>query len=480
METIKPQFDDQKTWQLLADGKTSGVFQVESQIYTQAINELGTTTNFDTLIDLMALMRPGCTDSKTDKLYIKRALGREPIQYEHPLLESILNKTKGIILYQEQCLQVANKLAGYSLAEADLFRKAISSKKEEMLEKERSKFIDGCIKTNSIPREIATSIFNQIVTFAGYAFNKSHSVCYGLISFWTAYLKANFPIEYMTSLLSSQSTEDDIRKYIREARDLNIKVGPPDINSSLSTFSIVGDDTILFGLSKIKGVGEGVADHIIRNRPYKDFLDFYKKVDRQIVDSRLVDTFIKAGCFRSTEKNLTTKQLLENTDKIKAIFKNKTWISPSKVALGTLETWKLQKKKSGEPLEYSQLELANSERETMGFYISTHPIQHLKKPDILNNPKYVELNRIDDAGKEFFTIGVLADKVRAKKSRRGIVFHELEIEDEKSLLNLPIFGNSHQEVLRELKPGDVIAIKMKKSKGRVYVDKIKKIETCLS
>lgn len=472
----KASFDDEKTWTMLLHGGTSGVFQVESQIYTDALKRFN-HIDLNTIIDAIALLRPGPMDEKgVVDSYISRKNGTEKTAYDHPLLEPILNKTYGIILFQEQCSTIANQLAGYTLAEADTFRKAIS-KKDEKLEKERSRFIAGCASANNIDGKTAEKIFNQIVTFAGYAFNKSHSVAYALISAWTAYLKANYPIEYMTKLLSSQTLEENIRKYIRESKNLGLTVGPPRINVSEGGFCIdpETDNTILFGLAKIKGIGEGVAEHIIKHRPFVDFVDFVAKVDKQMVDTRLMTTLIKAGCFR-VGSPYTTKQLLENSDDIVKQFKSKRLVNPQNGARHTLKIWGLEKKKTGKPLEYSLLELAQMERETLGFYVTTHPIQHLANKKALNSPRYFEISRMYEAGKEFYTIGVLTDKVRTRKSRRGIVFNELEMEDMNALVKLPVFGNKHEEVLRVLKPGDAIAIRLKNSKGRLYPEMIKLLD----
>lgn len=470
-------FEDEKTWKLLSERRTSGVFQVEGAQYTDLLENLK-IGDINTLIDSTALIRPGITDADMLDVYVNRAIGREKIKYDHPLLEPILKDTKGIFLFQEQTLMAANKIAGYTLAEADLFRKAISSKKEDMLAKERGKFVSGCQSVNGLDEKTANHIFDQIVTFAGYAFNKSHSVCYALISYWTAYLKANFPLEYMTSLLGSQDKEDNIRKYIREAKDSGFKIMPPDINESLSSFSIAKNstDTILFGLSKIKGISDTVAKEVISKRPYTGFLDFLIRTERNLIDSRLVETFLRAGCFRTIEKKFTTKQILENLDQTLNMLKSDKFISPHQAAKRSMQVWEMHQKKRNKTIEYSDLEFSCMERETMGFYISTHPLKHLKNPEILMSPKYSRIGTMEEAGRDFYTIGVLADKVRTRKSRRGTVFSELEIEDELTLLKLPIFGNKHQYILEDLKPGDVLALKMRKSKGKVYTEKMKKIE----
>lgn len=482
MKNVVVGFDDKKTWNCL-NSQPLGVFQVEGSGYTQLLQKIR-ISDFNTLIDSNALIRPGTSDSQGLQDYVDRATGKKKIEFEHPLLEPILKDTRGIILFQESCLKIPHELAGYTLAEADLFRKAISSKKADMLEKERTKFIDGCAKHNNITKETATSIFNQIVTFAGYAFNKSHSVCYSLISYWTAYLKANYPLEYMSSLLGCQSSEDNIRKYIRASKDLNISIGPPDINESDSSFSIAvsQENTIVFGLSKIKGIGDDVARMVIENRPYNGFLDFLCKLirvkgDQRAIDSRCIEIFVKAGCFKKIEKNFTSKQLIENIDSLLPLIKSNKFISPQAVARRNLDVWKRQQIARNKPLEYSQLELARLERETVGFFISTHPMRHLKDPDTLHNESYVRLGDMENAKKQFYTVGALADKIRNKKSRRGTIFYELEIEDENNLMKIPVFNSDQQNVLAELIPGDVIAIKMRKNKGRCYTEKIKKLET---
>ena len=288
--------NDPPTYALLNRGDTKGVFQLESPGMVKLIGEIG-ISNLDDLIAVIALFRPGPMEMLPS--YSARKTGREPIHYDHPLLEPILKETYGIMVYQEQVQRAANVLAGYSLGQADLLRRAMGKKKKEIMDEERGKFVEGCARTNQIPRELAEKIFDNIAAFAGYGFNQAHSVGYGIISYQTAYMKANFPAEFMAAQITSEiGNFDKLPGFITETTDMGLPMLRPDVNRSSARFTPEGDG-IRFGLAGIKNVGEGAAEAMVRERgargPFKGLIDFCERVDPQTVNKRVLEALVKSG-----------------------------------------------------------------------------------------------------------------------------------------------------------------------------------------
>ncbi|NLF23614.1 MAG: DNA polymerase III subunit alpha, partial [Lentisphaerae bacterium] len=282
--------NDPPTYALLNRGDTKGVFQLESPGMVKLIGEIG-ISNLDDLIAVIALFRPGPMEMLPS--YSARKTGREPITYDHPLLEPILKETYGIMVYQEQVQRAANVLAGYSLGQADLLRRAMGKKKKEIMDEERGKFVAGCERTNNIPRELAEKIFDNIAAFAGYGFNQAHSVGYGIISYQTAYMKANFPAEFMAAQITSEiGNFDKLPGFITETTDMGLPMLRPDVNRSAARFTPEGDG-IRYGLAGIKNVGAGAAESVVREReahgPFKGLMDFCERVDPQAVNKRVLE-----------------------------------------------------------------------------------------------------------------------------------------------------------------------------------------------
>ncbi|HPL82659.1 MAG TPA: DNA polymerase III subunit alpha, partial [Candidatus Omnitrophota bacterium] len=268
IDIVKLPLDDPKTYKLLTSAQTMGIFQIESSGMRDLLKKLE-PEKFEDIIALLALYRPGPIGSGMLDDFIKRKHNLIPIKYEHPKLESILKETYGIMVYQEQIMQAASILAGFSLAQADILRKAMGKKIPEVMEKQRSNFIHGCVK-NSIKESTAAKIFDLIEYFSGYGFNKSHSTAYALISYRTAYLKANYPVEFMTALLTSErDNTDKIVEYVNEAQRMGLVVLPPDINESEGLFKVRDEKTIRFGLLAVKNVGHGAVDSIVESRTAK-------------------------------------------------------------------------------------------------------------------------------------------------------------------------------------------------------------------
>jgi DNA polymerase-3 subunit alpha len=289
--------DDPLTYKLLNHAHTLGVFQLESSGMRDLARKVG-IDNFDDLVALVALFRPGPMNMLPD--YIRRKKGEVATEYEVPALEGILNETYGVMLYQEQVMKIAGELAGFTMSEADMLRKAMGKKKVEVMARYRKAFVDGA-KDKDIPVKTAEKIYAQMAQFAGYGFNKSHSAAYALIAYQTAYLKANYPVEYMAALLSSEmGNTPKLATYIEECRRMNIPVLPPDVNLSQLKFAVVGEE-IRFGLAAVKNAGENAIRAIIEEREkagsYKSLFDFCTRIDGRIVNKRVVESLVKCGAF---------------------------------------------------------------------------------------------------------------------------------------------------------------------------------------
>ncbi|MDR1663024.1 MAG: DNA polymerase III subunit alpha [Endomicrobium sp.] len=381
--------DDEQSYKLLNEAKTMGVFQLESKGMRELIRKLK-PNNIDDIVALIALHRPGPMGSGMLDDFVNRKHGKTPIIYAHSLQEPILKNTYGVILYQEQVMKMSVAMAGFTPGEADSLRKAMSKKNPEVIEKQREKFINGA-KAKGIDKKISEKVFNNIVAFAGYGFNKSHSAAYGVMSYRTAYLKANYPLEYLTALLNSEigrsavkdNEESKLAMYLNDAALFGIKVLPPDIQHSYGQFKIDGPD-IRFGLLAIKNIGEGLTQSIEQARlvngkkvKFKDWDDFLQRIDLKSTNKKAFECLAKAGAFDSfgSEKLETRSSLLQSidlsVDKAAKIKREKE--STQGFLFDNIETMigvsSLQKVKSLDifkALEY--------EKEVLGFYLSGHPL----------------------------------------------------------------------------------------------------------
>jgi DNA polymerase III subunit alpha len=304
--------DDKKTYEMLSEAKTFGVFQLESSGMRDALRGLR-PEQLEDLIAMVSLYRPGPMELIPD--FIQRKHGRSKITYEHPAMEKFTRETYGIMVYQEQIMQIASEMGGFTMGEADILRRAMGKKDRELMAKQREKFIGGCRERNTSAAK-AERVWELMEKFAGYGFNKSHAAAYGLVAYQTAYFKANYPVEFMAALLTSEMGDTDkIVKYIEECRAMGIQVVPPDVNVSAVQFSVAGD-TVRFGLAAIKNVGEAAMQSILKSRSgegtFKTLEDFCARVDLRLVNRRVVESLIKAGAFDSL--GLTRAHLLATTD----------------------------------------------------------------------------------------------------------------------------------------------------------------------
>jgi DNA polymerase-3 subunit alpha len=293
----RPDLEDPQVYALLRSGRTAGVFQFESPLATDCLRNMK-CDRFDDLVATNALMRPGPLDTGMHLVFINRKLGREKVRYPHPALEEILAPTYGVITYQEQVMRIANELAGYSLAEADVLRKAVGKKIQELIQAELANFVQRAVARGH-ERRVVEDIAAQIETFGRYGFPKAHAVAYSILSYQTAWFKTHYPAEFMAALLSSEiGNTDKVVQYINAARDLGLDVLAPDVNESGFKFTVIGDGRLRFGLGAVKNVGEGAIASIIAGRaaaPYRSLVDLCDRIDLRLCNKRVIESLIDAG-----------------------------------------------------------------------------------------------------------------------------------------------------------------------------------------
>ena len=456
--------DDPKTYKLLADAKTMGVFQVESSGMRDLLKKIE-PERFEDLIALLALYRPGPIGSGMLDDFIKRKHNLVPIRYEHPKLESILKETYGIMVYQEQIMQIASSLAGFSLAQADLLRKAMGKKFPEVMEKQRKNFIYGCVK-NDIRETIANKIFDLIEYFSGYGFNKSHSTAYALISYRTAYLKANHPVEFMTALLTSErDNTDKIVEYVNEAENMGLNVLPPDINESQALFKVIDQKTIRFGLLAIKNVGSGAAESIIKARKdgkFNSLENLCQHIDLRLANRKVLESLIKCGAMDSFK--MPRAQMFAALD----IILESASRSQKEKAKGQLSFFDQGHsengfKNSGNSIpyvkEWPEPQLLGFEKDMLGFYVSGHPLaRYAKQLKLFASTSTNTLHQHKDED-EIKLVGLIAKikqtTTRAKQEKMAI----LKIEDLDGVVEALVFPRAFTKVSRYLQPSTVVLIK---------------------
>ncbi len=417
--------DDSETYQLIARGDTTGVFQLEGSGMRKLVTSLRPSV-FEDLIAVLALFRPGPLDSGMVDEFIKRKHGEVPIRYLHPALEPILRETYGVILYQEQVMQIAQVLAGYSLGDADNLRRAMGKKKKDEMEREKQRFIDGAT-ARGVSEPLAREIFEQMETFAAYGFNKSHSAAYALVSYQTAYLKVHYTEEFLAALLTLEmdSTEKTF-KNIAECRDRQIPVLPPDVNESMLDFTVLAPDApgerqrIRFGLGAVKGVGTKAIEAILAARadgPFTSLADFCTRVNLQQVNKRVIENLIKCGAFDFTGQ--PRRRLVENLDTV--LRWAATASDPAAAAQGSLFGAEVLQAANTPPEltevpEWEAKERLGYERETLGFFITGHPLDRWE----------ADLRRWADG-----PIGQLGAKANSSKVRVGGVIQAVKTRNTK-------------------------------------------------
>ena len=458
--------NDKAVYKMLSEGRTIGVFQLESEGMRDLEKKLK-PENINDITALLALYRPGPLRSGMIEDFINRKRGEVSIKYPHPRLEPILKETYGVIVYQEQVMKVASELAGFSLGQADILRKAMGKKQKNVMEKQRELFIKGAQK-NKIKKNIAAEVFDLIAYFAGYGFNKSHSVSYAYISYQTAYLKKNYPVEYMASLLTSiMGNSDKIPLYIRECQNMGIQILPPEINQSLVNFTVVGNESIRFGMAAVKNVGEKAIGSIIeerkKNNKYKSLFDFCQRVDLRVVNKRVIESLIRCGSFDSLGGKRS--QLLAVLDEI--IKRGQEYQKDKKN--GQTSIFDLfedtQKDKINhvhqyvlpDLKEFSENELLAMEKEMLGLYISQHPLKnHQKKiEDIISASSSEAINLPD--GSLVILAGVI-NRVRKKSTKNGNLMAFISLEDLEGSIEAIIFPKVYEKNKEGIKKDELVVI----------------------
>jgi DNA polymerase-3 subunit alpha len=438
---------DAPTYRLLSAGDTTGVFQLESSGMKDLLVRLKPET-FDDVIALVALYRPGPMESGMIDDYVARKHGKKKVEYLLPQLEPILKETYGVIVYQEQVMKIANDLANYSMAEADDLRKAMGKKIVSIMAEHRQRFVNGAAE-NGIAAEQAAPIFSLMEKFGGYGFNKSHSAAYALIAYQTAYLKAHFPVEFMASLLTSEMhSTDGVVKYIAECRSHGISVLPPDINYSDKTFTVDGDK-IRFGLVAVKNVGEAAIEAIIEirsNEGFSSLFDFCERVDLKKVNKRVIESLIKCGAFDSTgaKRSQMMAALEDALDYGQRVQKER--LDPQ-IGLfdGAVNPQVINAPALPEIEEWSENQRLAFEKESIGFYISGHPLKRYEELlDKFTNANAISIKEIQNGGA--VRIGGLIRSTKIIKTKRGDLMAFVTIEDLHGAVEATVFSRVYTSV----------------------------------
>ena len=462
--------NDSKVFELLSAGKTTAVFQLESPGMKDLIKRLK-PTKFEEIVALLALFRPGPLDSGMHDEFVNRKNGKVPVTYPHKLLEPVLSETYGVILYQEQVMESARVLAGYSLGQADILRRAMGKKQVEEMDKQRTIFVNGC-KDNNIKEDLANKIFNLIETFAGYGFNKSHSAAYALLSFQTAYLKTYYPEYFMAAVLSSaQGNTDKISSIIKECKDMNISVLSPNILTSGTNFFVNPKKQIEYGLTSLKGVAESFIYHLsdIREKHiFNNLLDFSKKVNVKLGGKKSLESLSKAGAFdsicdsRSIALACIPDMLKEGDKKASDALFAGDLFSNVEEDFNPYDQYK-----DVNPLNFSQK--LKYEKEALGFYISGHPVEAIKD-DIkdLRSHKISDL----DANTSSATIVGLVNSTRQIKDSKNKPITFVNFDDETGSMDGIILSDLYEEKYGIIQEDTIL-----KFYGSVEVDDYRSRET---
>ena len=446
--------DDKETYDLLSRADTSGVFQLESTGLRKVLRDMK-PDKMEDLIAIVSLYRPGPMDNIPS--YINRKFGREEPDYLNPLLEGILKETYGIMIYQEQVMQIAQVLAGYSLGGADLLRRAMGKKKKEIMAEQKILFIEGA-KKNGVEEENARMIFEKMEKFASYGFNKSHAAAYALVAYQTAYLKAHYPVEFMaaTMTLDSQNT-DKLGFFKREVAKMGIKILPPDINKS-SVFFSVENGAIRYALAAVKNVGEGAMETVVKERnengPYKSIPDFLSRVDVSAVNKRSLEFLIKAGAFDSLDKDRA--KLFANLEKMMQFATAaQEQRKSSQISLFGEQTV-LSDFKMEPAAPWHNLEKLNMESTAIGFYLSAHPLDVFEGAfDKLQISSYAQVTKtVRLAGTTTVKMAGILISIREKISQKtGNKFAFVSVSDTTGSYDMICFSELYAQSKEKLKSG---------------------------
>src|SRR6184192_2324463 len=467
--------NDSAAFALYNRGETIGLFQMESGGMTGLSKQLD-VKKLDDIIALIALYRPGPMELIPE--YVKAKKGITPIKYLHPLLEDICADTYGVMIYQEQVMAAASKLAGYSLAQGDLLRRAMGKKDKEKMAKERRNFIDGCARTNNIPEKKANAIFDLLEKFAGYGFNKSHSAAYGLISYHTAYLKAHYPVEFMSGLLSNEiNNTEKISVFVGECKRMGISILPPDINKSglkftPETIAGIGDagaginhpgyNAIRYGLAAIKNVGEAAMAMAIREREqrgeFASLEDFCGRLDSRVANRKMLESLVRAGAFDFTRRDRAELFALIDDALASSAALQRDRLS-GQVSLFDQHTHAATAARRQPIKSWSEHEKLSYEKELLGFYVSGHPLDAYA--DLLAAKNYrsiASLGELEDRV-QFKIAGAIVEVEKKFTKKDGKPFAVVRLEDLLDILEVVVWNELYLKVSDVLVPGRVVELK---------------------
>ena len=450
---------DEKTYSLIASGESNGVFQLESSGMKELLRKLKPTT-FEDLIAAVALYRPGPLQSGMVDDFINRKHKKTVITYEVPELKGILENTYGVMVYQEQVMEIAKVLAGYTPGDADVLRKAMGKKLPEEMLVQRTRFLEGSKKKN-IDQKKAEKIYDLMAKFAGYGFNKSHSAAYALISFQTAYLKAHYNVEFMAALLGSDmGNTDQVVKYINECKDTGIAVDPPDVNESSMEFKVSGN-RIRFALAAVKNVGGAAIQEMLRVREeegkFTSLLDFLSRMDSRKVNKKVIESLIKCGAFDFTKEKRAQlmAELDPSMDAAQAVQRDREAGQSSMFDVfgtgGGAKPASAPSVNAPRVAEWNDKELLSYEKETLGFYLSSHPLAGYKRElDLyaVHIDSLIEKNNEDEV-----TIGGIITALKEINTKKGDRMGFVTIEDLTGSVEAVIFSDLYKKV-RDLVSGD--------------------------
>ena len=465
---VEENIEDPKVYEYISSGETLGLFQIESAGMQDLAKKLK-PNGFEDVIAMLALYRPGPMESGMLDDFVERKHGRAEITYAFPELEPILKPTYGVIVYQEQVMQIVQTIGGFSLGGADLVRRAMGKKIKEEMDKLKDEFAEGASK-KGFDRTKAADLFDLIVKFAGYGFNKSHSAAYAMVTFYTSYLKYYYPTEFMAAILTlEKNNTDKVVKYVDELKHMGIKLLPPDINRSGLVFeatNIDGDEVVMFGMGAVKGAGDIAINTMLEARKeggFKDLSDFVSRIDSSKVNKKVIESLIKAGaldCFGYSRKAMLS-QIEEIIDTAKKAGEAKKMAVGSLFGEGaemTSVTLELSPMEEFEPMEILEME-----KETLGFYVSGHPLD--KYRETLEGINYTLSSEIDDLadGSQALFIGKI-EHITEKISKKGNKFGIANIMDLHGNIELMLFENRLKELEEDFDTTKPIAFKVKISK----------------
>ena len=469
--------DDKKTYRLLCNGNTTGVFQLESTGIREMTVKIRPNC-FEDLVAILALYRPGPLDSGMAEEYIKRKHGKEKIKYLHPLLEPILKDTYGVIVYQEQVMQIAQVLAGYTMGDADILRRAMGKKDPEEMAAQRERFVEGA-KAQKISDEKATEIFDQMETFARYGFNKSHSAAYALVSYHTAYLKAHYPVEFMAALMTWEMDDTDkVIKNLAECRQKGIEVLAPDVNESRSDFTPVGDK-IRFGLAAVKNVGEKAVEEILESRrkdgPFRSLFDFCRRIELTAVNKRVIESLIKCGAFDGTGIS-RGRMMGALDDAMRAGQAHQRDQESNQIDIfAVLGVAAKGSKMAGDVYpqvaEWSAQESLAFEKEALGFYITGHPLDRYERTiKKIASGAIAALKEKPQPG-EIKLCGVVS-ALKLRNTKKGDRYGTFNLEDKSGFLEIIAWPDTYKKCANLLNADDPIFVKGRLEAGEERIQVI--------